>query len=343
MYLPMKYGVLYMNYLDGYDINDYLTIPDPADCTFSGTQPNTPDWYELYWNGVVQCYPGYQDPDAAGWVAQSVMAVAVDLDGNGVPDVSKFDFNRNGQDTFSSMYPDFTKSTFMAYGDFALEDANNTTIFFELQHAEKETYSINGGAQLYPWVPASHDQNIFNPDNPIGFDAGLMGAAIHYTDSFVSAADAFYAEAYNQTVAEAGFGAYYAGWFGNYPNGSYFCGHDNSGIIDWATGLMRCYAPSGALNVQPVVSVKGDRTQVITTIDQTRAVIGASGDLNIDFGSFSDFTYEISHVRTESSGYSNREGIRADRLSFGLGWDPSDPDYGLNPELDQTVGVHMFH
>ena len=47
---------------------------------------------------------------------------------------------------------------------------------------------------------------------------------------------------------------------------------------------------------------RGDRTQVVTTTDQTRAVIGASGDLNIDFGSFRDFTYEISqHVITESS------------------------------------------
>ena len=56
----------------------------------------------------------------------------LDLDGDGKPDVSKFEFNRNGQDTFSSMYPDFKKQTFMAYGDFALEDSNNTTIFFEL-------------------------------------------------------------------------------------------------------------------------------------------------------------------------------------------------------------------
>ena len=338
------WGPFYMNYLDGYDVNDYLTIPDPADCTFAGDQPNTPDWYALL-NGTVQCYQGYQDPDAAGWVAQSVMAVAVDLDGSGSPDVSRFEFNRNGQDTFSSMYPDFTKSTFMAYGDFALEDANNTTIFFELQHAEKETYSINGGAQLYPWVPATHDKNIFNPDNEIGFDAGLMGAAIHYNEFFVEDAIASYNEAFNETVQEyyASFGlnSPYGGWFGNYPDGSYYCGHSGGTILRDFT-IARCYGPSGALNVQPVVSVLGDRTQVVTTIDQTRAVIGASGDLNIDFGSFRDFTYEISHVITESSGYSNRVGIRADRLSFGLGWDPSDPDYGLNPELDQTIqGVYV--
>jgi iron complex outermembrane receptor protein len=337
-------GPFYMNYLEGYDINDYLTIPDPADCTFSGGQPNTPDWYEYYWNGVLQCYPGYQDPDAAGWVAQSVMAVSVDLDGDGLVDVSKDVFNTNGQDRFSSLYPDFEKKTFMAYGDFALEDKNNTTVFFELQHAEKETFSINGGTQLYPYVPASHDQNIFNPDNPIGFDAGLMGAAIHYNEQFVIDADAVYSEAYNQTVTEL-YQSYgfplsaipYDGYFGNYPNGSYWCGHTNSGTIDWPSGLMACYAPSGALNVNPVVAVKGDRTQVSTSIEQTRAVLGFSGDLNINFGSLSDFTYEVSHTRTDSTGTSSRAGIRADRLSFGLGWDPT-AEYGLNPESDTTVG-----
>lgn len=338
-------GPFYMNYLEGYNINDYLTIPSPEDCTFSGDQPNTPDWYEYYWNGILQCYPGYQDPDAAGWVAQSVMAVSVDLDGDGLVDVSKDVFNTNGQDRFSSLYPDFEKKTFMAYGDFALEDSNNTTVFFELQHAEKETYSINGGAQLYPYVPASHDQNIFNPDNENGFDAGLMGAAIHYNEQFIIDADAFYSEAYGETVTELyqryGFplsAIPYDGYFGNYPNGSYWCGHDNSGAIDWPTGIMGCYAPSGALNVQPTVAVNGDRTQVSTTIEQTRAVIGFSGDLNINFGSLSDFTYEVSHTRTDSTGTSSREGVRADRLSFGLGWDPT-AAYGLNPDADQAVGT----
>ena len=48
------------------------------------------------------------------------------------------------------LYPDYNKKSFMAYGDFALDDPNNTTIFFELQHAEKETYSINGGCSIIP-------------------------------------------------------------------------------------------------------------------------------------------------------------------------------------------------
>ena len=117
-------------------------------------------------------------------------------------------------------------------------------------------------------------------------------------------------------------------------------GHSGGSILRGFT-IERCYGPSRCFKCS-TCRICDDRTQVVTTIDQTRAVIGASGDLNIDFGSFRDFTYEISHVITESSGYSNREGIRADRLSFGLGWDPSDPDYGLNPDLDTTVnGVYV--
>jgi len=334
-----NFGPFYMNYLEGYDINDYQPVPTSTEpCTLANFSV---DWWVYYDTGAVTCFPGFTDPDAAGWVAQSVMAVSVDLDGDGFVDVSKDVFNTNGLDRFSSLYPDYNKKSFMAYGDFALDDPNNTTIFFELQHAEKETYSINGGSQLYPWVPKSHESNIFNPDNEVGFDAGLMGAAIHYNENFIEDATAAYNIFLNETIQEfyAGFGleAPYDGWFGNFPNGSYYCGHAKPGAVDYPQYLEYCYAPSGALDVQPTVAVMGDRTQVATTIEQTRMVLGASGDLDINFGSLSDFTYEISHVRTDSTGTSSREGIRADRLSFGLGWDPT-AKYGLNPELDVSDG-----
>ena len=54
----------------------------------------------------------------------------------------------------------------MAFGDYTFE--NGTEVFFELQHAEKETYSINGGVELYPMVPASNPYNICNPANENG-------------------------------------------------------------------------------------------------------------------------------------------------------------------------------
>ena len=53
---------------------------------------------------------GFQDPDAAGWMSQSIFAVDVDMDGDGISDVTRKDFNVNGNDGFSSMYPEFEKT-----------------------------------------------------------------------------------------------------------------------------------------------------------------------------------------------------------------------------------------
>ena len=90
-----------------------------------------------------------------------------------------------------------------------------------------------------------------------------MGAAIHYNEFFVEDAIASYNEAYNETVQEyyaaAGLVSPYGGWFGNYPNGSYFCGTSGGSITRGFT-IERCYGPSGALNVQPVISVLGENS-----------------------------------------------------------------------------------
>ena len=82
--------------------------------------------------------------------------------------------------------------------------------------------------------------------------------------------------------------------------------------------------------VMPFVSIIGDRTKVSTEVEQERFVIGARGDLDINFRSFSDWTYEAAFTSTESVGKSYRDGIRGDRLSFALGYDPSAP-YGDDP------------
>ena len=42
---------------------------------------------------------GFSDPNAAGWLAQSTgFAVDVDLDGDGIADTSRDEFNVNGND-----------------------------------------------------------------------------------------------------------------------------------------------------------------------------------------------------------------------------------------------------
>ena len=84
------------------------------------------------------------------------------------------------------------------------------------------------------------------------------------------------------------------------------------------------FGASGSIDVLPIVAVKGDRTAVSTDVSQIRLVLGMKGDLTLD--GYEDWSYEASAYRTESTGESFRSGIRGDKLSFGLGWDPS---YGI--------------
>ena len=65
------------------------------------------------------------------------------------------------------------------------------------------------------------------------------------------------------------------------------------------------------IQVQPYVAVKGDRTNVATEFKQTRAVVGVTGDLNLEslIPAANGWTYEVSHTRTKSNGLSFREGV----------------------------------
>ena len=289
---------------------------------------------------------GFQDPDAAGWIPQSIFAVDVDMDGDGISDVTRKDFNVNGNDGFSSMYPEFEKTSFMAFGDYTFE--NGTEVYFELQHAEKETYSINGGVELYPMVPAGNPYNICNPANDNGFDCGLYGGTILQDADFIADATPSYNDAYGFDVVSyyTGFGyddfgtctmqyasycAPYTGWFG-YPGG-YWSGIFGSGVIRSGSIYNSVHGANTPIPVQPYVAVKGDRTNVSTEFKQTRMVLGASGDLDLEFliPSANGFSYDISYTQTKSNGMSFREGVRGDRLAFSLGYDPSAP-YGSQPD-----------
>jgi len=75
--------------------------------------------------------------------------------------------------------------------------------------------------------------------------------------------------------------------------------------------------------LKPYIGILGDRTEVVTDVEQVRLVLGMKGDLTID--GYEDWSYEVSAYRTESSGVSSRAGLRTDKLSLALGWDPSAP------------------
>lgn len=367
-------GIWTLYYQDGADINSYVDAggwPTIYSSALTDVNGNTVYGYydsttgELCANqndagascGAYAIWPmpdpttaiesqGFQDPDAAGWIAQSIFAVDVDMDGDGISDVTRADFNVNGNDGFSSMYPEFEKTSFMAFGDYTFE--NGTEVFFELQHAEKETYSINGGVELYPMVPASNPYNICNPANENGFDCGLYGGTILQDADYVADATASYNDAYgftapdyyegnfgwdnfgNCTMQYAQYCAPYTGWFG-YPGGYW------SGI--WGSGVIRSSIYNGVhgerdpIPIQPYVAVKGDRTNVATEFVQTRGVVGVTGDVNLEslIPAANGWTYEVSHTMTKSNGLSFREGVRGDRLAYSLGYDPS-AEYGNQPD-----------
>ncbi len=74
------------------------------------------------------------------------------------------------------------------------------------------------------------------------------------------------------------------------------------------------------MNVQPRVSVPGDRDNFNSSIEQYRGVLGVRGDLPFISPSWS---FDVAGTYTRSIGKSRRFGIREDRLAFALGVDPT--------------------
>ena len=281
---------------------------------------------------------GYEtiDPNAAGWFPEG-MGNAVDVDINprdGVTDYSRSIFNTNGNDLYSTMYPKFDRVSFMAYGEYTLEDNSNTTLFFEYQKGKREVYSNYGTSQLAPWVDADYKYNVCNPESEIGFDCNAMGGYIYANPDFIADSNALYASLYGPATLYG-----FRDWWGvdidpvtGEPDisVSYFCYN----AYRYGTS---CVDNAGPINTRPFISIIGDRTKVTSEVEQERFVIGARGDLDINFRSFSDWTYEAAYTSTESVGVSYREGIRGDRLSFALGYDPSAPN-GDNPGYGDAIG-----
>lgn len=99
----------------------------------------------------------------------------IDSDGDGIRDVD-FRFNNldglNPNQTFLSEQKLFNV---MAYGEYTFPGAGNITPFFEANFSRAEISSENSGtSQLTPVVPANNPFNICNPNQPNGFDCGVI-------------------------------------------------------------------------------------------------------------------------------------------------------------------------
>lgn len=79
-------------------------------------------------------------------------------------------------------------------------------------------------------------------------------------------------------------------------------------------------APGTSRQTRPFFSIRGDRDNFEVTQEQYRGVLGIRGDLPFIGDTW---TFEMSGVYSRSEGRSSRIGVRADRLAFALGNDPT--------------------
>lgn len=212
----------------------------------------------------------------------------------------------------NGLWPDFSESTFRGAGVDGNGDGKTDVNF--------KDYTLNGKtgfAHLFPEVErvafmAAGEYTFDGDSNITPFFELLYAKRENYTDG----------------------GAYQL--FPNVPaNNPYnLCNPNGVNGVDCLDALTPLYGvPSGTFGFMgpadtlPVVNVRGDRTTSDVSVAQTRFVLGTRGDLPfMNFGSFSDWFFEVAASASYSEGKSSRYGIRGDRLDLSLTTTIEDPN-----------------
>ncbi|MDE0055420.1 MAG: TonB-dependent receptor [Gammaproteobacteria bacterium] len=265
--------------------------------------------------GSIYYTPGYSNGGWGNFSESNIFVIrGIDGDGDGQTDFSFRDYDLNGKEQFAHLRPELSQNSVMAYGEYTLEGDMNLTPFFEVLWTKRDFFSDAGAFQLFPDVPANNPFNLCNPAAENGVDCGL---------------------AWNALLNNPHFGRQFVAAYGIPPQ---------------ALGFL--YSPPlGPIPTVPIVSVRGDRTQSFVDITQLRLVGGMAGDLPwLDFGGFSNWTFDLGVVYTTSDGASRRPGIREDKLNYALGaysttHTPCENDTGEQLASDVAAGcvpVNMF-
>ena len=298
-------------------------------------------------SGVVYASPnGVDDTNIGliGYVDQNLGPVPVDSDGDGVQDFGFRDFGRGGNVLDTSFISEQKRASLWTYGEYTFEGEANITPFFEVLYTDTQITSDSGAPQLFPTVGAQ------NPFNPCGaFAAQDCGAAVAGV-----ATDPDFVERWNIYQRDRD------------PNrdgdtrDARICATFAGGLFDNAActpSLFGLGFASGPLDVQPIVSVEGDRDNVQVDIGNLHAVGGFKGDIPFlnGFKTLNNFSFETSLTLSRSSGTSVRRGIRGDRLNLALGNDivtgaplglaPCEVQPGTQLSSDVTAGcvpVNLF-
>ena len=264
--------------------------------------------------GSIYYTPGSSNIGVPNFSESNLFGVPIDADGDGRTDIDFANYALESRQQEAHLFPELSRKTVMAYGEYTLQGEMNITPYFEAMYSERDFYSDSGAFQLFPVVPALNPYNPCNPGGLNGVDCGLGHDALMTNPNFVADFTAVYG------VPPAAFGLGFDG-------------------------------PSGPVAVQPIVSVDGDRTENTATVDQVRAVLGFKGDLpQLNRGTFNNFTFDVAAVYAKSEGTSSRPGVRGDRLNLALGaysstGTPCENDLGVQLAADAASGcvpVDMF-
>ena len=264
--------------------------------------------------GSVYYTPGTTNIGIPNFSESSIFSVRVDADGDGQTDIDFRDYALESRQQEASLFPEMDRTSIMAYGEYTLPGEMNITPFFEAQYNRREFFSDAGAFQLFPTVPGT---NPFSPCNPAaagGVDCGLAYDALMNNPNYI----ADFVNFYGATPADFGLGA---------------------------------DGPAGPAPSQPIVSVDGDRTETTVEAQQIRAVLGLRGNLPmLNFGSMSNWTFEVAGIFAKSEGEASRMGIRGDRLNLAVGnysttGAPCENNVGAVLAADVSAGcvpVNMF-
>lgn len=206
-----------------------------------------------------------------------------DADGDGLNDDVNFaDYNTNGKDGFSTLYPERTRTHYMAYGEYTFEGDWNFTPSFEILHSRRQSHSIGTLWAIWAGIHPLNPYNICNPFGNNGVDCGLA-----YDEYLLNPTT-------TQNLIDA------AG-------------------CDPRAGCLRG-GPAGPRPLGIQFHVQGDRNTSDVVVRQTRYVVATEMDLPfMNRGGFSGWSMEVSVTHSSSQGVERRMGIRDDKWNLALG------------------------
>ena len=246
--------------------------------------------------GSVYYTPGSTNTGIPNYSDSQLFGVNFDGDRDGQADFSFFDYTTNGTgpDRYADLTGEAEQFSAMVMGDYDIGILGDARVYTETMYVSQEYQQRNAPGQIFPTVPAT---NIFNPCNPNGVNGVDCGLA--FTNALLTPGNG-YREDFFAT-------------YGRPPEGF---------------GTLVTPGATGALPVEPITTIYGDRDNVESSLSQLRFVGGIEGTLPFNMGAGSNWTYDASLVYSRSEGESSRLGVREDRLDASLNTSAIDPSTG---------------